>query len=76
MTLLPLIVFCFWIGLYPKPFFAILDEPVTRLVEQVNKTHVYPDRVVDLRPAVHDPARVVATIEPLDPAPEAENEMP
>ena len=76
MTLLPLIVFSFWIGLYPKPFFAILDEPVTRLVEQVNKTHVYPDHVVDLRPAVHDPARVVAASEPLDPAPEAENEMP
>jgi NADH-quinone oxidoreductase subunit M len=76
MTLLPLIVFSFWIGLYPKPFFAILDEPVTRLVEQVNKTHVYPDHVADLRPAVHDPARVVATIEPPDPAPEAEHEMP
>jgi len=76
MTLLPLIVFSFWIGLYPKPFFAILDEPVTRLVEQVNKTHVYPDHVVDLRPAAHDPARVVAAIESLDPAPEAENEMP
>jgi len=76
MTLLPLIVFSFWIGLYPKPFFAILDEPVTRLVEQVNKTHVYPDHVVDLRPAVHDPARVVAAIDSADPAPEAENEMP
>jgi len=76
MTLLPLVVLSFWIGLYPKPFFEILDEPVTRLVRQVNKTHVYPDHVVDLFPAERAPERVVAAIEPLDPVPDAENEMP
>jgi NADH-quinone oxidoreductase subunit M len=75
MTLLPLVVFSFWIGLYPKPFFQILDEPVTRLVEQVHKTHVYPDHVVDLRPALHDPARVVAAVEPHEVVVEPENEM-
>jgi NADH-quinone oxidoreductase subunit M len=76
MTLLPLVVFSFWIGLYPEPFFKILDEPVNRLVAQVNKTHVYPDRVVDLRPAVHDPAAVVATAEPNERVADAGNEMP
>ena len=27
MTLLPLTLLAFWIGLYPGPFFRILDEP-------------------------------------------------
>jgi NADH-quinone oxidoreductase subunit M len=41
-TLLPLVVLAFWIGVYPKPFFAMLDEPVHRLVQQVEKTYAYP----------------------------------
>jgi NADH:ubiquinone oxidoreductase subunit 4 (subunit M) len=28
---------CFWIGLYPKPFFDILDKPVARLVQQLEQ---------------------------------------
>jgi NADH-quinone oxidoreductase subunit M len=32
---LPLIVATFWIGLYPKPFFEILDQPVKQIVERV-----------------------------------------
>jgi NADH-quinone oxidoreductase subunit M len=28
----PLLVMAFWIGLYPKPFFQILEEPVNRIV--------------------------------------------
>src|SRR5271157_1151948 len=31
-TFAPLIVMAFWIGLYPKPFFQILDQPVNHLV--------------------------------------------
>jgi NADH-quinone oxidoreductase subunit M len=46
MTLLPLTVLAFWIGLYPTPFFRILEEPVQRLVQQVNKEHVYPGELV------------------------------
>jgi len=34
-TLVPLVVLCFWIGLYPKPFFRILDRPVADLVERL-----------------------------------------
>jgi NADH-quinone oxidoreductase subunit M len=33
---LPLIALCFWIGVYPKPFFRILDAPVKKIVLQVN----------------------------------------
>jgi NADH-quinone oxidoreductase subunit M len=36
MTLVPLIIWAFWIGLYPKPFFSVLDKPVTAIVERVN----------------------------------------
>ena len=33
--LLPLAVFVFWVGLYPKPFLAIIDSSVTHLLQQV-----------------------------------------
>ena len=29
--LTPLVVLCFWIGLYPKPFFAILEPATAKL---------------------------------------------
>jgi len=35
-TLVPLIILCFWIGLYPKPIFRVLERPVQQIVEQVN----------------------------------------
>jgi NADH-quinone oxidoreductase subunit M len=54
-TLVPLTVLAFWIGLYPKPFFQILDEPVQRLVRQVEKTEVYPAEVVRLHPDLAPP---------------------
>ncbi|PYV33783.1 MAG: Fe-S-binding domain-containing protein [Acidobacteria bacterium] len=36
MTLIPLIVWAFWIGIYPKPFFNVLEAPVKQIVETVN----------------------------------------
>jgi NADH-quinone oxidoreductase subunit M len=36
-TLVPLVLLAFWIGLYPKPFFSILERPVAKLVRQVNR---------------------------------------
>jgi len=35
-TLVPLVILAFWIGIYPKPFFSIIDKPVERIVQQVN----------------------------------------
>src|SRR5688572_29084908 len=34
-TLIPLIVLAFWIGLYPAPFFRVLDKPVNKIVAKV-----------------------------------------
>ncbi len=42
MTLVPLIVWAFWIGVYPKPFFKVLEKPVTAIVERVNPSFVNP----------------------------------
>jgi NADH-quinone oxidoreductase subunit M len=36
MTLVPLIIWAFWIGIYPKPFFDVLDKPVNAIVERLN----------------------------------------
>src|SRR5437867_4440375 len=35
MTLAPIVLCCFWIGLYPKPFFKILEKPVTEIAARV-----------------------------------------
>ncbi len=41
MTLAPIVVLCFWIGLYPKPFFKVLEKPVDKLVQQVEMRYDY-----------------------------------
>jgi NADH-quinone oxidoreductase subunit M len=35
LTFAPLVVAAFWIGLYPKPFFQILEQPVNQIVQTV-----------------------------------------
>jgi NADH-quinone oxidoreductase subunit M len=35
-VLLPLVLMAFWIGIYPKPFFAYITNPVEKIVHQVN----------------------------------------
>ena len=34
--LVPLVAIAFWIGIYPKPFLALIEKPVQRIVRQVN----------------------------------------
>ncbi len=36
MTLVPLVIWAFWIGIYPKPFFDVLEKPVNAIVQSVN----------------------------------------
>src|SRR5467141_3137891 len=35
-TFVPLIIMAFWIGLYPKPFFQILEQPVNQIVQTIH----------------------------------------
>src|SRR6478736_351020 len=35
LTFAPLVIIAFWIGLYPKPFFQILEQPVNQIVTTV-----------------------------------------
>src|SRR5437879_6562815 len=35
LTFAPLLIAAFWIGLYPKPFFQILEQPVNQIVQTV-----------------------------------------
>ena len=44
-TLLPLVILAFWIGIYPKPFFAFIEKPVERIVQQVNPGFYHANRV-------------------------------
>jgi NADH-quinone oxidoreductase subunit M len=41
-TLVPLVVLAFWIGIYPKPLFRVLDAPVRQIVERVNPGYYLP----------------------------------
>jgi NADH-quinone oxidoreductase subunit M len=43
----PLIAIAFWIGLYPKPFFEILQQPVNQLVQTVRPG--YPGATMEVR---------------------------
>jgi NADH-quinone oxidoreductase subunit M len=36
LTFVPLIIMSLWIGLYPKPFFQILEQPVNQIVQTIH----------------------------------------
>jgi NADH-quinone oxidoreductase subunit M len=42
ITIAPLIVLIFWIGLYPEPFMKTFDASVTHLVSKVNPENFRP----------------------------------
>src|SRR5579863_9569801 len=55
-TLVPLVLWAFWIGIYPKPFFHYLDKPVERIVQQVNPDYYKTAGVIPAIPASVTPA--------------------
>ncbi len=52
-TFVPLLIMAFWIGLYPKPFFQILDQPVNHTIALARPDYPQPAATVNasLKPA-------------------------
>jgi NADH-quinone oxidoreductase subunit M len=55
-TFAPLIIMAFWIGLFPKPFFQILEQPVHNLVATVHPETTKPEATVN---AAAEPSTVM-----------------
>jgi NADH-quinone oxidoreductase subunit M len=45
-TFVPLLIMAFWIGLYPKPFFQILEQPVNHTISMVRPDYPLPAATV------------------------------
>ncbi len=76
MTLVPLVVLSFGIGLYPRPVFDVLKDPVDRLVRQIKKTQGYPDISLSI-PAgwpLPAPASAASGVDPVRPLPADERD--
>jgi NADH-quinone oxidoreductase subunit M len=46
LYLMPLVLLCFWIGLYPKPFFRVLERSVEHVIAKVDPS-LAQERVAD-----------------------------
>jgi NADH-quinone oxidoreductase subunit M len=53
MTLAPIVLLCFWIGLYPKPFFDILDRSIADVASRLEAAD--PSRMAGAAPAAVAP---------------------
>jgi NADH-quinone oxidoreductase subunit M len=65
LTFVPLLIMAFWIGLYPKPFFQILEQPVNQIVENVRNPQVGGPANAKVHPEV--PPQVQPALEPVRP---------
>jgi NADH-quinone oxidoreductase subunit M len=52
-TLVPLVIVAFWIGIYPKPFFALIDKPVQEIVHRVNPDFYKAEHAALAAPEIH-----------------------
>ena len=53
----PFIVWALWIGLYPKPYFEMVERPVARIVERVRPGYFEERRPVPILASTPAPAR-------------------
>ena len=69
-TFVPLLIMAFWIGLYPKPFFQILEQPVNHTIAIVRPDYPLPAVNAAAQPAttVAPPTNVTYTTNPATPA--------
>src|ERR1700676_5466896 len=65
LTFVPLLIMTFWIGLYPKPFFQILEQPVHQIVQDGPNPRAGGAGNAALRPSTEhaaQPDRATATL--------------
>src|SRR6201994_3467555 len=63
----PLLIMAFWIGLYPKPFFQILEQPVNHTIAVVRPDYPQPTAPVNASaqtPALAAPAALTTSVTP------------
>jgi NADH-quinone oxidoreductase subunit M len=61
VTLVPLVVWCFWIGVYPKPYFEVMQKPVAAIVQRLDKQA---PTVAESAPALEEVAIPAAPSQP------------
>ena len=67
-TFVPLLIMAFWIGLYPKPFFQILEQPVNHTMALARPDYPLPGGAVNA--SLQAPAVCAAAVaEPAAPSP-------
>src|ERR1700739_531162 len=65
-TFVPLLIMAFWIGLYPKPFFQILEKPVNHTIAVVRPD--YPQPVTAVNASVQPgPGTMKIEVKDIDP---------
>ena len=52
LTLVPLVILMFWIGLYPKPFFGFIEKPVNYIVMKVEPGYFAKAGIQYIEPAL------------------------
>src|SRR6201988_4247658 len=66
-TFVPLLIMAFWIGLYPKPFFQILEQPVNHTIAIVRPDYPQPPATVNASvqtPALAAPTALTTSVTP------------
>jgi len=48
--MVPLMILALWIGVYPKPFLAYIQQPVNAVVKQVRPDYVIPGTTAPSQP--------------------------
>jgi NADH-quinone oxidoreductase subunit M len=61
-TFVPLLIMAFWIGLYPKPFFQILEQPVNHTIAIVRPDYPLPTGTTN---AAVKPTEVAPSMPPM-----------
>jgi NADH-quinone oxidoreductase subunit M len=62
MTLVPLILWAFWIGVYPKPYFNVLKQPVSAIVEQLNPDFYKAPQAASAKPTLPEQPQISITL--------------